>query len=125
MTEFELTESMQAMISNVWAAEAIYLSLVSGYVVVAYTIGARLTPYQHFFVNTLFILTVVTNSMTTFTSMQNIMYLAGQLAELADYYAAGVENPFAAVSIWLVYTIRILLTLGALIFMWTVRHPKA
>ena len=56
--------------------------------------------------------------------MQNIKYLASRQAKLSDYCADGAKNPCATCSIGFVYTIRILLTLGAQIFMWTVRHMK-
>ena len=124
MTEYELTDSMQSVISNIWAAEAIFLTVLSAYVLVAFTAGSRLSSYQYVFVSTVFLLTVFTNSLNTQELMSQALHFGSQLQEYSSYYVDSFESEFARFSIWLVYGLRTLLTIGALIFMWSVRHPK-
>ena len=124
MTEYELTDSMQSVSSNIWAAEAIFLTVLSAYVVVAFTAGSRLSSYQYVFVNTVFLLTVFTNSLNTQELMSQTLHFGSQLQEYSSDYVDSLESEFARFSIWLVYGRRALLTIGALIFMWSVRHPK-
>lgn len=124
MTEYELTDAMQSVVSNIWAAEAVFLTVLSAYVVVAFTVGSRLSSYQHFFINALFLLTVFTNSVNTYGMISQTLHFGGQLQEYSSYYADRLGSLSSDISIWLVYGMRALLTIGALIFMWSIRHPR-
>lgn len=124
MSEYELTDSMHSVISNIWAAEAIFLTVLSAYVAVAFTVGGRLSSYQCGFVNTVFVLTVLTNSLNTFTMMSQAVHIGSQLQEYSSHYRDANAGVFAEISTWSVYGMRTLLAIGALIFMWSVRQPK-
>ena len=56
MTAYELADILNGIQSNIWAAQAIMLSVLSAYLAVAYTVGKNLTTYQVLFINSVFIL---------------------------------------------------------------------
>ena len=51
MTEYEIVDVINNATSNMIAAQALFITVVSAYVVVAYTVGKDLTLYQVSFVN--------------------------------------------------------------------------
>ena len=56
-------ELSQIALGNMIGAFTIFMSLVSGYLIVAYLIGSRLTRSQLWFVNALFLVTTVLMSL--------------------------------------------------------------
>ncbi len=61
MTEYELNDAIQAISNNLIASEALFLTVLSAYAIVAYTAGNRLNTYQIAFVNFVFVGFVFTN----------------------------------------------------------------
>ena len=55
MTEYELNDAIQAVSSNLIASEALFLTVLSVYGVIAFSAGTRLNTYQVTFVNFVFI----------------------------------------------------------------------
>ena len=94
-------------------------TLLFGYLIVAYFVGAQLTKVQAVILTTLYLFWLVrlvfafnlisTFAQTTLDEMKNI------------------SPDFSPVipSVWGMYSLLLCLTLGSLYFMWTIRHPKA
>jgi hypothetical protein len=122
MTEYELADLMNGMTSNIAAAQAIFLSVLFAYLIVAYTTGKSLTRYQVAFINFVFILMA---SLGTFSQMNNLVVISEwgvESTRLRGVEGMREEMTFVAKSVFIL--IRVFLVLGALVFMWQVRHPK-
>lgn len=121
MTEYELNDAIQALGSNLIAGEALFLTFLSGYAAVAFTVGSRLTNYQIVFINFVFIAFMITNlgglyamTIQAYEYGDELIALQGEVVNLAVGEAVK----------WTMLLTRILMALGALGFMWQVRHSK-
>ena len=56
MTEYEISDLINSVSSNMIAGQALFITVLSGYLAVAYSIGRNLTTYQISFINLVFIL---------------------------------------------------------------------
>jgi len=122
MSEYELNDAIQAIASNLIAGEALFLTALSAYAVIAYTAGKRLNTYQITFVNFVFIGFVFTNLGALHAMTTQIYHYGDQLISLR-----GENNVGQSVSEgvrWTMFATRLLMSLGALAFMWQVRHSK-
>ncbi len=100
---------------------AILLTLISGYLIVAYTTGAKLHRQQVALVNTLF---GFSSSLFLYAAMACFykqMELLESLRQIApdNYYPA---QPWIIIMVAVVFALVIIASLK---FMWDVRHPKA
>ena len=123
MTEYELIDAMANFQSNLIQGQALTISMLTAYMIVAYTVGAKLTTFQCAFASSLFLLF-------------GLLGISGQLFNLSEMYHYGeqltnirgesfaYDDEFGEVTRWLFITIRLTILLGALYFMWSVRHPK-
>jgi hypothetical protein len=55
MTEYEILELTYSIIDSMATVFAVYLTILTGYLVVAYLIGTQLVTYQVFVISSLFI----------------------------------------------------------------------
>ena len=122
MTEYELNDAIQTLGSNLIASEALFLTFLSGYAAVAFTVGSRLTKYQIVFINFVFIAFMI-------TSLGGLYSMVFQAYEYGDQLIAlrgAVVNEDVGEAVkWTMLLTRILMSLGALGFMWQVRYSKA
>jgi hypothetical protein len=95
-------------------AMSLYLTVISGYLLVAYLVGKDLTLLQTTIITTLFIFFCSTNTLATMSYMQNAYYF-GQ-----TYGAGRAQEWWAPLS----GTLLALGVFAALKFMWDVRHPR-
>ena len=120
MTEAELIDAAQATWGNVISIIAILISLLSGYIVLAYVAAEKMTVAQVTIVNTLYILiyTLFLGSNYTLTTR------ATEMAELSIQKSTErVMGPTPELPILLVIVFGFCL-LASLKFMWDVRHPN-
>jgi len=121
MTPYEFADLSQSTFGNSMTCFALILSVVSGYLVTTYLVGAKLTRFQATILTTIFLFVMVFLAWSmsayaywgTFYGSQN----KGDVA-LAEYFRPGV---------WAVGTVAILnlLTIAmCLLFMWNVRTSK-
>jgi hypothetical protein len=120
MTEAELMAVSQESWSNAISLVAIFVSILSGYLIVAYLAGKNMTRSQIVIVNTLFI------GLAGFLVLAQLAF-SNTSAEL-DYLALQISTqrsvepqPYLAYTLTMFYGICII---AALKFMWDVRHPK-
>lgn len=120
MTAYELADLAQSNFANGTSAFAVFLSVVSAYIVAAYLVGAKLTRIQSRIVTILFLLISIFNSWT-------IAAYASGGARLSQLASPDDPNQFFRPGPWVAPLIGIaclLIVVMALKFMWDVRHPK-
>ena len=120
MSEAELFQSAQAVWSNALSLMVVIISLLSGYLVVAYVVGKELTSSQVLIVNGLYILlsTFVLMGLYTFsnraTELANLSLAMSQTREL------GPQN-WIPLGMVLIFVVCIAASLK---FMREIRHPR-
>lgn len=119
MSQYELLELAQSALSNSTASYAIFLSIVSGYLITAYLVGANLTRTQ---VGLLTILFLLVTAIATW-AMSAFVYWADQYSTMARGESVPSTilstQPFLPI---LVATVNILTVAGCLFFMWNIRN---
>ena len=123
MSEYELNDAIQAIGSNMIAGEALFLTVLSAYAVIAYTAGRRLNSYQITFVNFVFIGFVFTNLGALHAMTTQVYEYGDQLISLRG--EKPVQQKVGEAVRWTMFATRSLMSLGALVFMWQVRHSRA
>ena len=124
MTESDWVE----MYGMAFSASATYftvlISIVSGYLVVAYFVGERLTRTQISIMNAMYLAVAATNIAGNRTAIRDFMFARNQMAsQIPEFAVYGVlEN----INLWPFVTVILhsLLVVASLIFMWQVRHPR-
>ena len=124
MTEFEVVELLNGVTSNIIANQALFVTILSAYLVVAYSVGYQLTKYQVAFINFMFVLFSLLGIQTIAGLMAFMSTYAMQFVELRDNLDQASTVQVDAVR-WGIISVRLLLCAGALVFMWQIRHPKA
>ncbi len=121
MTEYELNDAIQTIGSNLVASEALFLTFLSGYAAVAFTVGNRLTTYQILFINFVFVAFMITSLGGLYSMVFQAYGYGDQLIELRGEL---VNQTVGEITKWAMLLTRVLMALGALGFMWQVRHQK-
>jgi hypothetical protein len=122
MNEYQLLDLLNGMGSNIIQGQTVFLSILSAYLIVAYTVGEKLTSYQIAFINLVFLIFMFIGVIAQLSNMDSMYEWMAQLSVLkgVDPYLKEVGD----VTMYLFIGIRFVLSLGALIFMWQVRHPR-
>ena len=122
MTEYELNDAIQTISSNLIAGEALFLTALSAYGIIAYTSGAKLNTYQIAFVNFVFVGFVLTNLGALYTMTEQAYHYGERISEFRQ--RPEIEEPVGLVLRWLMFAVRSLMAIGALAFMWQVRNSR-
>ncbi len=120
MTEYELYEIIVGYSGNLEQSMAVLISLLSAYLILAYTIGAKLSRFQVLFISMCF-------TVAYFGMLQAQMYYLDQTIRLAEELESlsGEKSIVAGqgdFSMVLFAGVRILFLFGSLYFMWNVRR---
>ena len=100
---------------------AILLSLISGYMVIAYNVGEKLTASQVGLANAIYLGGCITMLYANFSNIRDAMMTRQQAMAAADGITIGSGlSPAAMASIFSIS--QSLFVLGSLIFMWQVRR---
>ena len=121
MSEAEIWELILLSQANAATYIAMLLTLVSGYLVIAYLVGAKLSGQQMLLVNELFLLSSFWIAFPTFAAYERASFLLSLTSEAyRSPRSAGIHlAPGASV---VIFSGAILASLK---FMWDVRHPKS
>jgi hypothetical protein len=119
MSEAELVQHYWSSVENGLSALALYISVFTGYLLMAYLVGSRLTSVQ---------CTIATGAFLVFTGYN----IWGNIAFWNSAYVVAKELKDVRPELLLIdlnpaYIAAALLSIGvigALKFMWDVRHPK-
>jgi len=119
MTEAELWGLIVEYNNTVLSTFALYLTLISGFLIVAYLVGEKLTKWQAAIVTLGFVLSTSLFTFAAYGYGSRAIFLIGQTS---DPYRSGITMTYPAL-----LAIVLMLVLGviaSLKFMWDVRHPK-
>jgi len=120
LTEYELVDLAVSMQETVTPPISVFITILSGYLVVAWLIGAKLTRTQVGLINALFIGFQVMLVLSWGGRWEFYFRLANALHSFdPDFYA--VTHP-AIVSVFGILMVASIV--GCLKFMWDIRHPK-
>ena len=119
MTPYELLELAQGSSANAIGLVSLAIAVLSGYVVVAYAVGAKLTRLQVVALNinyTIWWLYLAASGATGITNGLRKNQLAQEL----------LGEPIASLpySIHIYWSLSTMLLVTSLWFMWSIRHPK-
>ena len=128
MTEYELESLRQETLQSVMAIVdvqathvSIYLTIVFAYIIVAYIAGSNLTRFQLVIATLIFVAACLWELMMITTLGQGATEVGREMFQSADVQPILDESARK-------WFIRILWSSGmlaALVFMWSVRHPRA
>jgi hypothetical protein len=121
MTHYEALDLAQSTFSNSLAAYAIFLSIVSGYLITAYLVGSELSRIQVRLLTLLFLIVAA----ILIWSMSAYAYWGDAFSTVAR--GENRERTFMTAQSWLpafLAVINSLTVIGCIFFMWNVRHTK-
>ena len=116
MNEAELILAVNEIASTMLSEEALFYSQLSAYLVVAYLVGEKLTVFQVTLINFLFLV-------ATGLGLFGVISFSGQIGKLFEFAEQGTGTA-ADAALYTTIIFRLILLIGACIFMWQVRHPK-
>ena len=120
MTEAELIQTAQAVWGNVITMCTIEITLLTGYIVVAYLAGSDLNRSQVAIVNTLYVLLSI-------FALMSIYSMSMRATEMAVLSIGMSEQRNLGPTLWLPMGVAVIFAfclLASLKFMWDVRHPR-
>jgi hypothetical protein len=122
ITESELVEAIASFYDLVLGAMALYISVCSGYLVVAYLIGSNLTKLQTFIISALYIFVASTVTYSVFGWFNRAHGYLEALKSIGDTALGGASgSPMVGDILTVIMVAGIL---ACLKFMWDVRHSK-
>jgi len=114
----------QGAMANAISFSALGFTLVSGYLVIAYLVGDKLTIRQVSLVNAIFLVANISSTLGVAVSASNgLLGIRQAAAGLNEVTALTQNQAMAVVIVGLVVNIAIVF--GCLKFMWDIRHPKS
>jgi hypothetical protein len=119
MTMYEMADYTNSLLDTFLTTFTIFMSIVTAYVITAFAAGGRLTKFQQAIVNVLFLLSTSVVGLLAMLTFRRF-YLHALVAEtpvVPENTPVDFTIPLTA--------IFVVLVLGAITFMWSVRHPKA
>lgn len=121
MTPYEYADMSQTSFANAMSSFTLILSIVTGYLITTYLIGAKLTRFQVRLLTTmfLFVMGFLTWSMSAYAFWGSFFSAQGTLdVEFAKFFRPGAWTAGATA------IMNLLTTAMCLLFMWNVRTSK-
>jgi len=115
---WQQAQTLQGTLEQAFNALEYFGTLLFGYLMVAYFIGAKLTRVQVGIFTTLYLFWVVRLGVVL-----NIVLISSQMT-IGEMRKISPDLILHDPPVWGPYAILALLTLASLYFMWSVRHPK-
>jgi hypothetical protein len=116
-------EFAQGAMSNAAAFFAIFWTLVSGYLFIAYSIGEKLLKAHVIFINLLFLVSTSMSTLASLVASTNGL-LAIRQAETTIGEVTALSANQANTVLIISAVVNLAVVLGCLKFMWDMRHPK-
>ena len=121
MTEIDLIVAAQGASEQVMAGVQWQLSMITGYLLIAYFIGEKLSSLQVVFVNFLFLIMHFNIAVAVTMGILRERYYTLQVLEISpdtpNIYSSGEGAVLMVVG-------SLIMTACCLSYMWSVRHPK-
>lgn len=119
MSEYELADLTTAAMSNFLTSFTVFVSVVTAYVITAFTAGKKLTMLQLSIVNGCFL---IASSAMGLLSVLIFQVFLGRAKALGD---SAVASPVTVDFTWIVATVYVVLICGSLLFMRNVRRAPS
>lgn len=116
VTEYELADLTGAAMSNFLTSFTVFVSIVTAYVIAAFTAGKRLSKQQVYVVNTCFLMASGAIGLLSVLIFQVFLRRARALGE------SEIAGPVTLDFTWVVATLYLVLVCGSLFFMRNVRQ---
>jgi len=100
---------------------SLYFALVSGYLIVAWVVGARLSTIQVSVINGLFVVWIVSITQGYVSSASAVVELERAISQLASTSSDAIDTSSGTYAFAIVQIVGLI---ASLFFMWNVRHPK-
>ena len=123
MTEYEIVDLIRSGVANMLTQNGIYFAQLSSYLLVAYLVGAKLSTFQVSFLNFVLIIMTATGMSGFMALLHSNFELRDRLIEMGSAQITTPEDISTAASYTFV-GFRVLILVGAISFMWRIRHPK-
>ena len=125
MNELDVYQAMMATIENAQNTGEMMVTLMTGYLLVAFFIGNKLSTFQMLFVNATYFMLYSSAASTLVDTMGKVDHFGSFLESMGSEIpiTSGFQDTFSTpFFLWLV---PLLVVSGSFYFMWTVRHPKS
>jgi hypothetical protein len=115
---YEMADYTNSLLDTFLTIFTIFMSIVTAYVITAFAAGDRLTRFQQAIVNILFLLSTSVVGLLAILTFRRFYV-----------HAIATETPVVTLNTPVDFTVPLIvifvvLVLGAIVFMWSVRHPK-
>jgi hypothetical protein len=120
MTEAELVEASTSYLDLMLSSLSLYMTVVSGYLLVAFFIGSKLTRAQLSLVSALYVFIAISATYGFFSWMMRGIGYAIKQEEINPSLKIYAGTPTAAA----IAAVLLLGIIASLKFMWDIRHPK-
>jgi hypothetical protein len=115
--QIDLILAVNELASTALSEVAIFYSALTAYLLVAYLVGERLTFFQTGLVNLVFIFTAL-------MGIHGVLGIQGMILEVMQLGGNELGSRATKGTMYAHLAFRLLVTIGAMLFMWQVRHPK-
>jgi len=122
MTGYEYLDGAQSNYSNALNMGIFLFTLVSGYFLVAYSVGKKFSRFQIFIINSHYLMGAAFLIVSTWGFMESASELSRMHLELVPEREWGGGSPAATLASVIMQAI---LVFGSIWFMWDVRHRKS
>lgn len=123
MTATDWLEVAAANLSNSLAAFAITVTIASGYLIMAYMVGKKLTTPQQWILNSLFTIIMTLVAFGDFESLSTTVRARREAIALLPHWQEILAES-ATTSVFSSLSLNLLLIIACLKFMWDIRHAE-
>jgi hypothetical protein len=120
MNEAELVEAWGLFLGNSQTALGLYLSVLTGYLIIAYLVGNKLTRVQVLIVTVLYVSASAIITLWFFAWWSRALEFAMEAKQLNP--DRQVANSIGAT--WAITSMLVMATVASLYFMWSMRHSR-
>lgn len=120
MNEAELVEAWGLFLGNSQTALGLYLSVLTGYLIIAYLVGNKLTRVQVLIVTVLYVSASAIITLWFFAWWSRALEFAMEARQLNP--DRQVANSIGAT--WAITSMLVMATVASLYFMWSMRHSR-
>lgn len=124
MTEYEILELTYSILDSMATVFAVYLTILTGYLIVAYLIGRQLDTSQVCVINTLFVAITVVQVYSVYNyavEVESLLQMKAQLSDLTPFQHAMSQQ----YSMYMTALLMLFGVVASLYFFWNIRQAKA
>jgi hypothetical protein len=126
MTEYEVSDLLLGNSSVMYMDGAAFMTLLSAYIVIVHLVGRTLTRFQIIFINFTFIGLALSSVFGWLVLSNRSDVLLAELARVNSASPLVIQGEeMGSVAVFVYFTFRSLVLVGALIYMWQVRKSVA